>query len=169
MNCHPSSTYGATPDTFRDADVVAIVSAACRYPGGCGDPEAFWEMMERGRTGFRAAPQGRSPGWNRIGGFLDAPFPHAFDAAFFDIAPAEAVGLDPQHRLGKTCRISGSGNHNGYRRQGISWRAALQTSDWSVLDKMGIIRRECAVSLSDHPAISKRATFLVKIVATSEA
>ncbi|WP_443024275.1 beta-ketoacyl synthase N-terminal-like domain-containing protein [Sphingomonas sp. PR090111-T3T-6A] len=99
MNCHPSSTYDAARDTLRDADAVAIVSAACRYPGGCDDPEAFWDMMKRGRTGFRAAPQGCSPGWDRVGGFLDAPFPHAFDAAFFDIAPAEAVGLDSQHRL----------------------------------------------------------------------
>lgn len=99
MNCHPSSTYEVTRGTRRDADVVAIVSAACRYPGGCDSPDAFWEMMKRGRTGFRAAPPGRWPGWNRVGGFLEPPFPQAFDAAFFDIAPAEAIALDPQQRL----------------------------------------------------------------------
>ena len=99
MNCHSSSRSRDTGAIHRDADAIAIVSAACRYPGGCEGADAFWELLKRGETGFRAAPAGRWPGWDRVAGFLDAPFPHAFEAAFFDVAPAEAIALDPQQRL----------------------------------------------------------------------
>lgn len=38
-------------------------------------------------------------GSGRVAGCLDASFPAGFDAAFFDVSPAEARGLDPQQRL----------------------------------------------------------------------
>ncbi|MEG8024083.1 beta-ketoacyl synthase N-terminal-like domain-containing protein [Sphingomonas aurantiaca] len=90
-----------------DGDSIAIVGMACRYPGGCDDPAGLWQLLERGGSAVRPVPAGRWPetpiatkdAVGRFGGFLDASFPEHFDAAFFDMSPAEARALDPQQRL----------------------------------------------------------------------
>ena len=83
----------------------------CRFPGGVRDPEAFWQLMLEGRDAITEVPAWR---WDverlydpdphakgkvasKWGGFVDEP--EMFDAAFFGIAPVEAVGMDPQQRL----------------------------------------------------------------------
>ncbi|MGL6094575.1 MAG: beta-ketoacyl synthase N-terminal-like domain-containing protein, partial [Fimbriiglobus sp.] len=89
---------------------IAIVGAAGRFPGAADLP-AFWDLLSLGKDAVGTVPAGR---WAdveydalgvpdsereqyRIGGFLaDA---EAFDNEFFDIAPGEAMVLDPQARV----------------------------------------------------------------------
>ena len=90
---------------------IAIIGMACRYPGGVNNPEDLWQLLCNGVDAIREIPKER---WDidsyynpdpdaegkiltRWGGFLDQV--DQFDAQFFGMAPREAEGLDPQHRL----------------------------------------------------------------------
>ncbi|MEU0580177.1 amino acid adenylation domain-containing protein [Streptomyces griseoincarnatus] len=93
-------------------DAVAIVGMACKLPGA-PDLDTFWsnlrggvesitrftddELREAGATEEELA----DPDYVRARGLIDGP--DLFDAAFFDYSPAEALVMDPQHRLFLEC------------------------------------------------------------------
>uniref|UniRef100_UPI0006EB9AEE type I polyketide synthase n=1 Tax=Streptomyces silaceus TaxID=545123 RepID=UPI0006EB9AEE len=96
-----------TRDRVRDLEEterepIAIVGMGCRFPGGAGTPEAFWDLLRDGVDAMSDFPDDR--GWQQPeggtrpqGGFLDTAT--EFDAGFFGISPREALEMDPQQRL----------------------------------------------------------------------
>jgi acyl transferase domain-containing protein len=86
---------------------IAIVSAACRFPGGVRSADDLWRVVADGVDAIGDFPQDRgwavdeiyaaAPEHRTLGGFLEDAA--GFDAAFFGIGPHEATAMDPQHRL----------------------------------------------------------------------
>src|SRR5690606_33251117 len=99
------------PAAEPDDDAIAILSMACRFPGGVDSPEALWRMLDAETDGITDLPPGRwnidglydpdtsAPGraYTFRGGYIDGL--DRFDAAFFGIGPREAAVMDPQQRI----------------------------------------------------------------------
>ncbi|WP_431887117.1 beta-ketoacyl synthase N-terminal-like domain-containing protein, partial [Micromonospora wenchangensis] len=96
----------------RDHEPIAIVSMACRFPGGVRSPEDLWALLMAETDAVGSFPSDRD--WNyatlhgsgpdvsgschaRAGAFLADVA--GFDAGFFGISPREALAMDPQQRL----------------------------------------------------------------------
>ncbi|KAI2623012.1 polyketide synthase [Hypomontagnella submonticulosa] len=95
---------------------IAVVSMACRLPGGVLTPEDFWQLLEKGddaitdvpkdrwdaRELYNADPDVDGTSYCCRGGFLDSVF--SYDASCFGISPREAQAMDPtQHLMLEVC------------------------------------------------------------------
>ncbi|MET1075341.1 MAG: SDR family NAD(P)-dependent oxidoreductase, partial [Umezawaea sp.] len=101
----PAAVAQASSTTKTTDESLAIVSMACRFPGGVASPEDLWRIMTDGVDAISPFPTDR--GWDldllrqamdsSEGGFLHNA--SEFDSPFFGITPREAVAMDPQQRL----------------------------------------------------------------------
>ncbi|KAI8161527.1 Compactin diketide synthase [Colletotrichum sp. SAR 10_86] len=90
---------------------IAIIGLNLKFPGDATSPEAFWDMLQNARNASTKVPPSRfnvdafyHPDPARLDSmrvpkahFMNED-PRAFDAAFFNMSPAEASILDPQQR-----------------------------------------------------------------------
>ncbi|RMZ67076.1 polyketide synthase [Pyrenophora seminiperda CCB06] len=105
-NVHPSD------DTLEDSmEPIAIVGMSAKLPQSATSPEAFWKLLEEGRSAMTEVPSDRfnidafyHPNGDRLntlnvrgGHFLQSDLAE-FDAPFFSIPKTEAESLDPQQR-----------------------------------------------------------------------
>ncbi|HRI69332.1 MAG TPA: beta-ketoacyl synthase N-terminal-like domain-containing protein, partial [Polyangium sp.] len=113
-----SQHLGGAEDVRHDAESrvspdepIAIIGAACRFPGGVRDLESFWRLLDGEVDAITDVPRDR---WDiesfydpdpesagkmvsRWGGFLGGF--DEFEPAFFEISPREAAEMDPQQRI----------------------------------------------------------------------
>jgi len=90
---------------------MAIIGMACRFPGGCNTPEAYWELLAGGRNVVTEVPTDRwnhslfkhpnrkAPGRSYTFAAGTLGDIRGFDAAFFGISAREANMMDPQQRM----------------------------------------------------------------------
>ena len=95
------------------AQPIAVIGMACKFPGGADSPQKFWDLLREGRSAWsNKCPPGRfnlDAHWHPQGdmnGTINVQGGHfitedlaAFDAPFFNISAAEARAIDPQQRL----------------------------------------------------------------------
>ncbi|WP_201612608.1 polyketide synthase [Gulosibacter hominis] len=92
-----------TAETAKPNDhSIVITGYALRLPGA-NSPEEFWQVLEGGVDRTAEVSERRrelafAPNWRDIIGEIDGI--EMFDAEYFGIEPAEAITMDPQHRVG---------------------------------------------------------------------
>jgi acyl transferase domain-containing protein len=115
LNATTNGINGTKPKYPKLAP-IAIVGIGCRLPGDVSNPEEFWELCSRARSGWSEIPKSRfnhdafhHPNPDKIGcynprggHFLQEDLA-LFDAPFFQLTEKEAISLDPQQRLLLEC------------------------------------------------------------------
>ncbi|KAF2816383.1 uncharacterized protein BDZ99DRAFT_542807 [Mytilinidion resinicola] len=102
-----------TTDVATNAEPIAVVGFALKFPQQASTPSAFWDLLTRGASArtevpvdrynaeafYRSKTNGPKAGTIRTkyGHFIDEPLDR-FDAPFFSITPHEAECMDPQQR-----------------------------------------------------------------------
>ncbi|MBV2235226.1 MAG: AMP-binding protein, partial [Sterolibacterium sp.] len=98
----PATIFSAArtrpPAARREADKIAIIGLAGRFPGGA-DLAAFWKLLREGRSAVAPVPAERWAGQGDPYHMAALADPDAFAAEFFGIAADEARIMDPQQRL----------------------------------------------------------------------
>lgn len=96
--------------TSAQRDPIAIIGAACRFPGATRDLPSYWQMLRHGGSGVTDLgirfdfsdyhdpdPSTKARTAYRWGGLLDDI--EQFDADLFGISPKAALCMDPQQRI----------------------------------------------------------------------
>ena len=96
----------ARDDFFEEyeADSVAVVGMACRFPGASSLQE-FWDLLLLGKSAIKKTLSDKESPWVGAQGVLDSKY--SFDSSFFGYTPKEAAKIDPQQRKFLECCWSG--------------------------------------------------------------
>ena len=92
---------------------IAIVGSACRLPGSSSSPAKLWDLLRAPHDVLSEFPNDRLnlSSFHNMNGehhgstdvknksYILSEDPRLFDAAFFNINPREADGMDPQQRI----------------------------------------------------------------------
>lgn len=92
---------------------IGIIGSACRFPGQADSPSKLWELLKTPKDVLSIFPSDKlslegfyHPNGEHHGstdvqnkGYLLDEDTRLFDASFFNISPAEADEMDPQHRV----------------------------------------------------------------------
>ncbi|KAI5463900.1 hypothetical protein BGZ63DRAFT_453186 [Mariannaea sp. PMI_226] len=102
----------ATQNSAAAPTDIAIVGMACRFAGDAKSPEAFYDMLQKGKDAWSKIPASRfnaeafrHPSKDRSGttvcegGYFLEEDVTRWDAPFFSCSAAEAASYDPQQRL----------------------------------------------------------------------
>ncbi|WP_044562066.1 SDR family NAD(P)-dependent oxidoreductase [Azospirillum sp. B4] len=165
---------------------IAIVGMAGRFPGA-DTLDAFWQLLEEGRSAIDEVPAGRwaqdGRSYTSWGGFLRDI--DQFDPLFFGIAPTDAAAIDPQERLflqvawhameqaGYTpARLNAGGPvgvYVGVMNAGYQWLAAridgtaaapATSAYWSIANRLSFVGDFSGPSLAVDTACSSSLTAL---------
>ena len=140
-----ANSDSAVPD---HGEPLAVIGMAGRFPQA-PDIEALWHNLVAGHEAVGPVPQGRWPAgldgafdpsgqWRSFrGGFLDDVA--GFDAAFFNMTPAEAERADPTERLMLETAWS-CAEHAGYSRKTLSGKniGVFVASMWQHYQHYGV-------------------------------
>lgn len=135
---------------------IAIIGAACRFPGGINSLENYWENLCSGADLVTEVPEKRfttraythplreTPGKSVT--FRAGVVDHVmdFDADFFGMAPREVASIDPQQRLALML------SYEALQSAGLTMRS-LRGSDTAVF--MGAASTDMAMMRADDPSV----------------
>ncbi|KAI5784766.1 hypothetical protein EDC01DRAFT_208974 [Geopyxis carbonaria] len=168
----PSAPPDPAPQYLQEP--LALVSMACRFPGASNTPSALWDHLLSNTCLSTPVPPSRytassfhhpdrsRPGSTPVAGghFLSDP-PGAFDPAFFNIRPAEAAQMDPQHRQILECaweafEAAGEAPHG----KGVGVYVGRFTRDYSDLQSWEReIKEECKWVGTTETLLANRVSF----------
>ncbi|MGI4861280.1 MAG: SDR family NAD(P)-dependent oxidoreductase [Janthinobacterium lividum] len=163
------------PDT-----AVAIIGASARLPGA-EDLDTFWRNLREGRNSIESVPMSRyTENYRRL--MHEADFPHRagvlhdidrFDAAFFNISPAEAQLMDPQHRLFLEAAWSAV-EHAGYRASSLPASTGVYVgvcgNDYAtLLASQGVPTEAYTATGTAHSMLANRVSFFLDLHGPSQA
>ncbi|WP_394848508.1 SDR family NAD(P)-dependent oxidoreductase [Pendulispora brunnea] len=98
LGAQPASAL-PSPSPRGGEDAIAVIGMGLRLPGGVGDLDGLWSLLQGSIDAVGPAPADRGLELEEVceAAFLDRV--DAFDADFFGISPREASHIDPQHRI----------------------------------------------------------------------
>jgi acyl transferase domain-containing protein len=159
---------------------IALVGAACRFPGRVNDLDSYWRLLENGADAVTNVPPERSQlvGWKSAdrskwsAGLLDGI--DQFDPQFFGISAREASTMDPQQRLVLEAGW-GALEDSGYAPGGLAGSSTgvfigVTTSDYGQLIHDSACSPDVYIATGNaHNAIAGRLSFTLGLQGPSMA
>ncbi|MDM5176107.1 SDR family NAD(P)-dependent oxidoreductase [Massilia sp. DJPM01] len=168
------------PATASQDMPIAIIGAAGKFPGA-ENLDAFWTNLHEGRNAIESLPMDRygaayqetvrAADFPKKAGILHSI--DRFDAGFFNISPAEAELMDPQHRLFLEAVWSALENA-AYRASGLPANTGVyvgvSATDYAtLLTAHGVAVDTYTATGTAHSMLANRVSFFLDVHGPSQA